>query len=321
MRTQKQEQKKKPGCHCRGERLLIILGHRNDATIRATKEWALGLRNAGKRVWFSAAPNSSPAFDVPRVPNSTNDDWPHYKRPSGANGSTTDYAKTFDDFCFFEEVMVMSHGSTPRGAQFIKCLAQLAGGRPIRKLTLWICELSRDLYPNNSSNSKEFEKLAGLIVPKTCPCACDLALCSAKAINPDGKHPSGYACPGPKEATKMYVAGWYAHPRGSGTWTLPSKLGIDLGPGNGGQPLTSPDGTVREVTVHPNKSITTRVVTSPTVFNGFRVKTDTGLYETNPQSSDRITPARRLQESTAEVTAEAYTGPTACPSKDGCLRD
>src|SRR5215471_16290968 len=107
--------------------------------------------------------------------------------------------------------------------------------------------------------------------------------------HPDGSHPANYRCPGQDDCNRAYFAGWYDDPRPGGkTWTLPAKLGLDNSPASGGQPLTSPDGKMREVTVcnvpggKRRYPITVKVVSNPDVFAGLKVRADTGLYQDFP---------------------------------------
>lgn len=325
---QRHRDRKAPGCHCRGERLVMIIGNARDRTIAAAKQWVRRLTNVGRSVWFSSAAGATASMNSPYI--LSGNDWARFQPQPGSNGNTAQWAATFQDFCFFEEIMVMAHGSqVGLWRDLLTTLATVIYGRSVRKLTLWVCESSHAIYPGNPNNQRYYERLCGLVTPRKCPCGCDLALCSAKAIHPDGDHPPGYRCPAADECTTLYFAAWYEHPRPGGTtWTLPSKLGLDLAPTNNGQPLTSPDGRVRKVTICPGAAagsftITARVMSGADVFAGFRVRTDTGLYETNPHYSDRIQPDRRLRDAAPRppATPIPYSGPTACATLDGCLRE
>ncbi len=315
------------GCHCRGERLAMIIGNGQNRTITAARHWLRELPEVGRKAWFSSAASGTASMNSPYVPSGT--DWTRFERQPGASGNTAQWAATFGDFCFFEEMLIMAHGSQIGLLRdLLATLPTVIGGRAVRKLTLWVCESSHTIYPANPNNLHYYERLCGLVAPRPCPCGCDLARCTAKAIHPDGSHPAGYRCPAADECATLYLAAWYPHLRpGGNTWTLPSTLGLDLAPSNGGEPLTSPDGRVREVRVCPGApgrfAITARVVSGATVFAVLQVRADTGLYDTNPQNTDRIQPNRRLRDADARLpaTPTPYGGPIACATLDGCLRD
>lgn len=326
-------ERRAPGCHCRSERMVVVIGNARDRTIQAAKRWVLGLPHVGRRVWFSSAAGGTASMNSPYVPDPAGADWTRFQRAPGHNGNTRQLAATFQDFCFFEEILVMAHGSqVGLWRDLLRALETLIAGRAVRKLTLWVCESSHDIYPGNPNNQRYYEKLCGLVVPRLCPCGCDLALCVRKALDPSGRHPAGYRCPAADECARLYLAAWYEHPRSGGaSWILPSDLGIDLSATSGGQPLTSPDGRMREVSVCPGPGAggagpyvaSVRVVRGPDVFAGFQVRADTGLYETSPLNQDRIRPDRRLRDAEPRLPSSptAYGGPRACPARDGCLVD
>lgn len=166
---------------------------------------------------------------------------------------------------------------------------------------------------------------------------CDLALCDGRCHDPDGNRRPGYRCPDITDCTTIFAAAWYEHRLGSGNdINVPSKLGINLAPTNNGQPLTSPDGRMREVTICASEtagstaanpqyeySAEVHLVTNPTVFDGLSVQADAGLKEYRPSSSDNINTDWRLRRATArpETNPVPYNGPQACPGLDGCIPD
>src|SRR5262249_35014441 len=106
---QGQPVEKQPGCHCRSERLAIIIGDKNDATIGAAKQWLLGFPQAGRRIWFSSAAGGTANMDSPYVPNAAGTDWKRFERTPGHTGDTKQLGASLTDFCFFEEIIVMAH--------------------------------------------------------------------------------------------------------------------------------------------------------------------------------------------------------------------
>jgi len=305
-------------CHCAGHRAILVFGSSSDPTIKAALTWTLARTNVQHKVYYTNA-----TADNPKVPKPANNGWIGVRTPGGQVGKTSDLGQQISDCCFFEEILVMAHGSHAGLNKFLsKTLGQLIQTRPVRKLSVWTCKTATDLFPNDGTNRKYYEKICGLLQPKACPCNCDLNLCDGRCLDPDGAARPGYKCPSTAETSKLYLAAWQDVTTGGNTRHIAAKLGIVPG-APGGQVFTSPDGRVREVTISADGRSVMNLVTGADVFAGIRVRADPGLSHPNPAAANSLNAAWRLAAARAVPPAalHGYTGPiaTECVNKEGCL--
>lgn len=289
--------------HCAGHRLLVIIGSKKDKTIGATLKWALKLKNVNHMVWFKESGKGG-KLNNPYLPNSKKSGWEKYKKPI-----------SFDCCCFFEEMMVMTHGS-PGGRiihkRIIEKMPAISGGRPIKKLVLWMCNSSMDIYPDASYYGMTyFNEYCGIIAPRKCPCNCDLKLCMIRCKDPEGSHPIEYRCPDITDPTKMYLAGWHTETGAKGKdLNIASILGI--APENASQPLTSPDGHMREVTITAkekkdepgydyNAKTKPKTDEKTEVFNGIIVRPDIDLTITEKMKKELNDRIKRVREAADDM--------------------
>ena len=307
-------------CHCAGHRVIFVFGSDSNATIAAALAWTLARANVQHKVYYTRA-----SGDNPQVPNAARNGWDGVRRPNGTTGKTKDLGQQIKDCCFFEEILVMAHGSHPGLKKFLsETLGHFIQTRPVRKLTVWACETAADIFPNDRSGRHYYEKICGLIQPRACPCNCDLALCDGRCVDPDGATRAGYKCPSVEEKSKLYLAAWEDRVVGGNTRYVAAKLGL-VPNDPGGDVFTSPDGRLREVTISADGSTEIDVDTGFNVFAGVTVRADDGLKHPDPGRANSLN--REWRETPAPAmpprTLHGYTGPlaTACANREGCLVD
>jgi len=305
-------------CHCAGHRAILVFGAASDPTIHAALEWTLRQPNVHHKAHYTRA-----AGDTPHIPNAAATGWDGLRTASGKVGKTDDLGSLATDCCFYEEILVMAHGSHPGLNQFLaSTLGQFIQTRPVRKLTVWTCETASDIYPGAGSNRHYYEKICGLLIPKACPCNCDLSLCDGRCHDPAGATHAGYRCPSVAETAKLYLAAWEDVKVAGKTKHIATKLGINPA-APGGRVFTSPDGRLREVTINADGSTSMTLVTGASVFAGITVQPDPGLSHPKPAKANGINADWRNAAATARVPValHGYTGPTseACPNRQGCM--
>jgi hypothetical protein len=310
-------------CRCVGHRLLLVVGSGRDPSIAAALRWALDQppANTHHRVWVRGGTSSEPSWSDPQVPRTVRGitNWRDVDAPRGRD-KVQALVASFGDCCFLEEVLVIAHGGTLGLYRGLPTqLPRLVGHRVIRKLTIFACSSAEQVHPGFGGFGRHYPTLAGIVAQRRCPCGCDLDACDDAALDPDGGHPSGYRCPADGDSGKLLLAAWYAHGNGFRT----SKLGLD--PRTPDQPLTSPDGRLREVTVAPDGSggftTTATVVANPAVLDGVRVREDRNLRSGDDARFDDE--GRRLAPHPATPRPPGrYQGPQRCDhDPGGCLPD
>jgi hypothetical protein len=264
-----------PSCHCQGSRLLVLLGPLKkktdsfdhllrdansgaylveDATMYVAQHWALDFyaaqRTKGAHIHMlgydapSGAPNN---VHRPLIPTQT----PSPAETVLLNGKASSLTQTAwswspqdQDYldtaipnccCFFTEVMLICHGHQAGAYSFImNSLQRVLAGRPVERLVLWNCK-SSELFSPTQSNG-HYQQVAWLVRPKACGCGCLVDSCHA--FDPDCK---SRHCPDGKTPTTILTSGE--------TNGKPVPLGIDP---SATDPLTSPDGRLREITIQPD---------------------------------------------------------------------
>ena len=201
-------------CHCQGHRLAVVIGPGDNDAIGAALAWIRGLGVVQHRVWFpTGSTSNSPSVSAPHVP-AAGGGWERFQVARGHRhvpGRTTQLVATWNDCCFYEEVIVVAHGNqTSLGTFLASHLGTLLETRPVRRLALWSCNAASEFYPHFHGGGRRFEKLCGFLVPKACPCNCDLARCAGRCRDPDGGTAPTYRCPSTAEPTTLYLAAWYA---------------------------------------------------------------------------------------------------------------
>jgi hypothetical protein len=271
---QQDTQDDEPACHCQGSRLLVLLGPLkkstesdhlikdpatgayavDDATMYLAQHWALDFYAAQrtKRAHIHMLGYDAPSGDPnnvhrPMVPK-------HAAGPAESvmlHGKATPLGATEwswdvvdEDYldttipsccCFFAEVMVIFHGHQAGAYNFIEnSLSQVLAGRPIERLVLWTCSSSERFSPAQSNGA--YQHIAWLVRPKECGCSCLVDRCHAFDPDCGARH-----CPDGKTPTTIFTSGEV-----NGETV---KLGLDPAKPN---PLSSPDGHLREITVQPD---------------------------------------------------------------------
>lgn len=131
--------------------------------------------------------------------------------------------------------MLVCHGHQAGAYTFImKSLQQVLAGRPVERLMLWTCKSSELFSPTQSNDY--YQHVAWLVRPKACDCGCLVDDCHA--FDPDCKPRH---CPDGKTPTTILTSG---EVNGKAV-----TLGIDSSAVN---PLTLPDGRLREITIQPD---------------------------------------------------------------------
>ncbi len=311
-----------PAHHCQGGRLLVIVGDFANPTIQASLRWAETLQARDHHLHLLAYPtggsNKDASWSIPHVPppagfvpTRASDIWPRY-RSGDRNGNLPDLVATWRDCCYFEEVMFMFHGGQSGAFRgLIENLPKMLEGRPVRKFVLWSCESTDAFYPGRggAGGERNYRNIAHLVRPRACPCACRAGVCSARG--PRGERTT---CPTADQPSVILAS---ALVDGKA-----AKLG--LAPGNA-QPLTTPTGELRRITVAPTGEVTAEIMPEGTpVFAGLRSRADRELAA---GSNTRVDVDRILQPVTAQAPRgtnpardpNPYSGPRCCANGEGCI--
>jgi len=325
--------------HCQGHRMAIVIGKGSNRDINGAASWILNQTNIQHKIWFFVQDGRDPSFLSAKTAPSSGGNW------SEASTKVEDIAKTFSDCCYWDEILVISHGSQ---AHLWDCLQRnlpiLVDARPVRKVVLWICKSSEDIYPGNGNRQYQFEQLAYILRPRNCPCGCNHENCIA--YNSDNRR-DARKCPTESDNVSLIAGASYSDPAlvGKGL-ERPSKLGI-----TDGTPFhfLSPDGRVLESTITknndahpaqkktaagttPEPSVTTSGAYSDApaagadgieIFGGTHVRADPGLKG----NKDSMNPDWRRRPGVAHRPRnyrESYHGPLVekvCkhPTREGCI--
>lgn len=318
----------RPRHHCQGHRLVLVLGKQTDPTIRSVLRWLLlqPPRAIHHRLWVRASSGASASWTDPQVPRLRKGKavWgsvERLKRGRKKLSRALSLARSFDDCCFLEEVLVLAHGSTwGLYRELPRKLPGLLGGRPIRRLVLFSCGSADEIYPGFLGQGRHFGPLCGMVAPARCPCGCTIARCDSACLDPDGRAPHGYRCPDETDTGELLLAGWYARTAGG---FRAARLGFD--PDHPTRPLSSPDGRLRRVAVTRQRdrghAAESSLVSEPRVFSDLVLRAD-GLLKSSSDTTF-FDEQKRLRPSEAVLpkTRAIYTGPTAPPGAPGCLED
>jgi hypothetical protein len=345
-------------CHCQGSRLLVLLGPLEiqtdrdgkrrdpatgaflveDATMYLAQHWALNFyadqRDKGKHIHMLAYEASAGAADnvrEPRVPvhnaNAPETVMLHGTATTLAGTSWSWKKREQDNLeetipkccCFFKEVMLIFHGHQAGAYTFIMdSLRLVLAGRPVETLVLWTCESSERFSPNRPP---AYQRITWLVRPKMCACGCLPDQCNAFDPDCTPRH-----CPDGTKPTHILTSG---HVNGK-----PVKLGINPSAAN---PLSSPDGRLREIAIFPgptasgDQATATMSGVGPTFFDDLVCGTDPTLL--GPGGAGAPNPAAvtkyeddNLKNSPIEPIPgkqEDYVGPKTstshCDAAQGCM--
>ena len=307
-------------CHCNGHRLIVVIGNKQDNSISAALTWALAQTTVEHRIFYSATSRSNdPHYTAPLVPNGNNTEWDPYTPPQPAPAHPPAVGVTCMLCCFYQEVIVIAHGSQQGiwskllGTQNeAGCLGFVLNGKPTQRFVLWVCDTGADIYPHKGGAYAYFEWLAYFIgPPASCPCGCDPALCQI--------------CPHTPGCVTLLSAAWYdAAPQ---HWS--AKLGMD--PSDTTAPFTSPDGRLLNTQICATQGGGTTTESSTmsasggkgiTVFNGLRVKAEPSMEQGGRAvSPENHTGAKGMSRAIrpSKFDKAPYVGPMACPDRYGCL--
>ncbi|MDH3442500.1 MAG: hypothetical protein OEN50_01125 [Deltaproteobacteria bacterium] len=227
-----------PTCHCQGGRLAIVIGDSDDGAIRGALNWVATTSLAHlHKVYFAARLNDTFSLFQPRIfrEDAGRRTWKKFL----GRDPIVELVKTYQDCCYYEEVVIFAHGSQ-RG--LYRGLAELMPrflDRPVKKLVFWVCGSDRESFPFTDDNKRaDFESICYLVrPPPSCPCGCDHKKCTAQTANG-----ARTRCPDRTTRTEVLSAGYY---RSEGqNW--PSALGLD--PAHH-QPFNAPDARMIRTTV------------------------------------------------------------------------
>jgi hypothetical protein len=319
------DEKDKP-CHCQGGRLIIIIGNFKDPSIARSREWvktlALGsMKDTHLHIVAFDAPSGDPNFDYPYVVDEkAKDGWrklTHVVRDVNKNQIIPPCC------CFYEEVIIMFHGDSGRWSKLIDYLPVILNKKPVEKVLLWACKSSEAFFPKSGRDSSRdiYEKICLILQPKRCPCKCDPVKC--RAYSADGKKKIR-KCPLGDKPTVILTAGEF---QGKAT-TLQMKCN------SFDNPLTSPDGKLREIQVSADGKITASLTgTGQKVFGDVTVgvtssldcpgkfKIETGeIFDPNKHLADSFVYVYKKPPKKEELP---YFGPLAegCIDKAGCIKE
>lgn len=301
---------------------MIVLGPAKDNAIGGARTWGASLNGGSPfyRLAFDVPLGSSPTMTKPEVV--TNGQWQAFPPGNPASETWSMLAESFDQCCYFNEVLLVAHGHQTGVWTAIRDLLTQLLDRPVQKLALWICAGDRDRFPFTGYKST-FGEIAYAVRPfRSCPCGCDHEDC--RSYSADGNPEK---CPvGDSAKTTILSAGYYDH---NGR-KYPSKLSLD--PANQQAPFGAPDGCLIETTVTHTPGSPDSVDYSPiaqtgniSVFAGKQVHSEpspdppSGSYPINPQLL--LKPAKGKKQKGSKRAD--YQGPTSndidCPHQDGCM--
>jgi hypothetical protein len=131
-----------PQCHCQGGRLIIIIGRGSNDAIRAALDWAATTSLAHLyKVHFDERIDANPDLVRPRVsPGAAGKVWPDFQKGS-QTGAIGNMVQTFDDCCYYEELMIVAHGSQVSLYRELASFLPRFLDRPVKKLVFWVCGL------------------------------------------------------------------------------------------------------------------------------------------------------------------------------------
>lgn len=347
-------------CHCQGSRLLVLIGplrKKTDAQDRPLKDGATGAFLVEDATMYLAQHWALDFYAAQRA-KGAHIHMLGYDAPSGAvnnakrpmlpknvaglaetvklHGQATPLAATNwswsvedEDYldttipsccCFFAEVMVIFHGHQAGAYTFIeKTLSQVLAGRPVEKLVLWTCTSSDRFSPTQTNNA--YQHIAWLVRPKECGCGCVVASCNA--FDPDCK---ARHCPDGHSPTTILTSG---EANGKA-----AKLGIDPAAAN---PLSSPDGRLREITVQPDGTTAPGAQVTAgmgpagaTFFDGLTCGADPalvpgGLGQPDPVAVQKYATKNLVNSPVKKIAGkeQGYVGPdtesTRCDPAEGCM--
>jgi len=318
--------------------VIVIIGNKDDDAIGAALQWALTQTEVEHRIFYPAATTkqNEPRMHEPSWPKPDNSDWTPYTPKPMPKKVPPAIAPPDMLCCYYEEVIVIAHGSqkglwptllgdvTKSG-----CLPFVLQGKKVKRFVLWVCGSAAEVYPHHLYiGNYFFEYLAYLIGPPvSCPCGCDPALCNAWNARQTKKN---LKCPYAQQCVTLLSAAWYDHHA--------AKLGLDANDATA--PFTSPDGRLLKTTICaiwlpgviplPVSITKSAITTLPaagdagiTVFNGLKVKASPSLKSAGDPP---VTPnshtgpkGRTLGLKPPKYRRAPYVGPAACPTRDGCL--
>lgn len=313
----------KENCHCQGGRLVLVFGANSD-----TKGVMLNAARAAAQLKAESHAAEAPARGGPKelktkshlhvlsypMDSKNQVDW---TKPTGVAASLNRLggvvvntekvgqgaAAIPNDCCYFDEILLLFHDTQPAVVDgLIAQLPTILNGRPVRRVAIWSCLSVDTLIPG----SDRYEKLLGVFAPKDCPCACDPALC--RALDAD-LHPAH--CPTRNQNVEVLTGAWFD----KGSKGKPSLRAVNLGL-NENRDFLSPDGKLRRIQIKPDMSaVVDTVGPDVPVFKDMQVKK-------SPATESGSKP-HELTDLTRTVnvippTQPAYSGPHACPKKEGC---
>ncbi len=315
--------------HCQGARMIILIGPDSDPTIHAAQQQVRSKPGVVHKLWIEVPTTDRPLMNKAHVSNAAGDAWT-------AEQDISAIVATFNDACYWDEILIMSHGSqSGLWDRLIEKLPILLDNRPVRRVTFGVCEASATVYPNNGNNSRIFEKVAYIIRPRNCPCNCSPAHCRAR--NSDGVW---VKCPTRADSVKMYMSGMVPIAGRTDGFGNPTRIGLETSPLG----LTSGDGRMLETTItdtqagaamgpvgqtskaSPDPNITTSSAmtgANPEVFSGITIGVRADLTDKREAKDTSKRTAGSVGYKPRELT-ERYTGPDAnknCKheNKEGCL--
>jgi hypothetical protein len=278
-----------------------------DKDIGGTMTWARGLR-AGHlhRIAYRAGQQGdSLSMGSPYEVNAAGDGWQRMAMTAKSPKKVSrELAQKWKDCCYFDEVIIIMHGGQNAYPQLVDFLPIILDGKPVKKLVIWSCRSTRKFLPADTVG-KNYQKIAGIVKPKSCPCQCDPARCNA--LDADGR--PAPKCPTAEDETLIYAS------------YLVDGAAVPLGldPKDGKNPFLTPDGQLRRITVDKEGNIEAEAVDAAaggtSIFGGKGVKSSSDLRP----SSEKIDPKIILKKSKAvDPPPIEYQGPKCCANKDGC---
>jgi len=191
-------------------------------------------------------------------------------------------------------------------SKLLEYLPSVLNHKPVQKLVLWSCKSSKVFFPKSKKLTGEiYEKVCGMVAPKNCPCGCDHARCNSYDAD---KAPT--KCPTAASPVVVLAAGAF---HGKAT-----NLGMNTESSD--NPLTSPDGTMRQITIAPDGAISAGMTgANPQAFGPNTVQTGGSA---GAELGETFDPEIHLKGSNVIILKPKlpYSGTKACPAKDGCLK-
>lgn len=246
--------------------------------------------------------------------------------------ASEELSKAWADCCYYDEVIIIMHGSENAYAELRQFLPYVLARKPVRKFVLWSCQSSNKFKPSSSGADREnYEALCQMVRPHDCPCECDHDKCNG--FDADGKRRK---CPTGDDKTTIYAS--------FAVGDVPATLGIipkdpNEGHAKGGErkpydpskPFTSPDGHLRKITVDKDGNVEAGDVNvakdGDVLFDGLKGQADPGLIKPKTERTETVDPREMLKKiklgapkaPSKALPPSPYFGPKACPEKEGCL--